>query len=189
MDNNIVTSWGYKENVECNNIQIWTSDGWHNIKKLVRHKTEKKYFRVRTKHGIVDVTEDHSLIGKDMEIIEPCDLVVREKLLHNFMNFYEPQITLEEIIDKIYDIEPETLREKERFVKGFFLGDDSSGNYNYKSGKNYCWHLNILDFSFIQKVQRFCKDIWNETNFELHDIRDTSNIYIYIYCFYCLYKK
>ena len=39
VDNNIVTSWGYKENADCNNIQIWTSNGWQNIKKLVRHKT------------------------------------------------------------------------------------------------------------------------------------------------------
>ena len=31
VDNNIVTSWGYKEFVDCNNIQIWTSKGWKNI--------------------------------------------------------------------------------------------------------------------------------------------------------------
>ena len=44
VDNNIVTSWGYKKLADCNNIQIWTSNGWQNIKKLVRHKTEKKIF-------------------------------------------------------------------------------------------------------------------------------------------------
>ena len=41
VDNNILTSWGYKEFADCNNFQIWTSNGWQNIKKLVRHKTEK----------------------------------------------------------------------------------------------------------------------------------------------------
>ena len=64
VDDNVVTSWEYKEFVDCNNIQIWTSSGWRNIKKLVRHKTEKDIFRVRTKHGIVDVTEDHRLINR-----------------------------------------------------------------------------------------------------------------------------
>ena len=56
VDNNIVTSWGYKELADCNNIQKWTSGGWQNIKNLIRHKTEEKIYRIRTKRGIVDVT-------------------------------------------------------------------------------------------------------------------------------------
>ena len=43
MDNIIVTLWGNKNFADCKNIQIWTSDGWQNIKKLVRHKTEKNF--------------------------------------------------------------------------------------------------------------------------------------------------
>ena len=46
------------------------------------------------------------------------------------MNFNEPQSTFDKIINKIYNIEPETSREKEIFVKGFFL-DGSSGIYKY----------------------------------------------------------
>ena len=52
-DNNVVSSWGYKKFVDCNTIHIWTSDVWRNIEKLVRHKTEKDIYRIRTKHGIV----------------------------------------------------------------------------------------------------------------------------------------
>ena len=48
------------------------------MKKLVRPKTQKKVYRVRTKLGIVDVTGDHSLIDKDREIIKPCDLEIGE---------------------------------------------------------------------------------------------------------------
>ena len=39
--NTIVTSWGYKVFAGCDNFQIWTSNAWQNIKKLVRHRTEK----------------------------------------------------------------------------------------------------------------------------------------------------
>ena len=53
------------------------------------------------------------------------------------MNLNEPQVTFDEIINKIYNIEPETLREKGMFVKGFFLGDDSFGIYRYNKMK-YC---------------------------------------------------
>ena len=84
---------------------------------------------MRTKHGNVDVTEDHSLMGIDREMIKPCELEIGEDLLHKFMNSNEPQITFDEIINKTYNNEPETLKEREMFVKGFFLGDGSSGIY------------------------------------------------------------
>ena len=79
VDDNIVTSWGYKKFADCKGIQIWTSDGWKKIKKLVRHKTEKNIYRLRTKHGIVDVTEDHSLINKNRETIKPFDLEIGDE--------------------------------------------------------------------------------------------------------------
>ena len=168
VDNNIVTSWGYKEFVDCNIIQIWTGNGWQNNKILVRNKTEKIIYRKRTKHVIVDVTEDHSLIGIYTQNIKPCDLVLGDELLHNFMNFHEPQITFDEIVDKIYNIEPETLREKEMFVKGFFLGDGSSGIYKYKPGIKFCWHLKNSDFNLIEKLQEFCKDVRSDVNFKIY---------------------
>ena len=31
VDNNIVNSWGYKVFVDCNNIEIWRSNGWKNF--------------------------------------------------------------------------------------------------------------------------------------------------------------
>ena len=63
------------------------------------------------------------------------------------------------------------------FVKGFLLGDGISGIYKFKSGIKFCWHINNLDFSLIQKLQRFCKDIWNDISFETYDIREPSQIY------------
>ena len=68
------------------------------------------------------------------------------------MNFNEPQITYDEMIDKIYNVEPETLKEAGMFVKGFSLGDGSIGIYRYNKIK-YCWFLNNLDFNLIQKPQ------------------------------------
>ena len=49
--------------------------------------------------------------------MKPCNLEIGEEILHNFMNFNEPQITYDEIINKTYNIEPETLRAKEMFSK------------------------------------------------------------------------
>ena len=93
------------------------------------------------------------------------------------MNFTEPQITFVEIIDKIYNMEPQTLREKEICIKKFFLGDGSLGIYRYKSGIKYCWHLKNSDFNLIEKLKIFCIEIWNDISFKLKDNRETSHIY------------
>ena len=63
------------------------------------------------------------------------------------------------------------------FVKGFFLGDGSSGIHKYKCGVKFCWNLNNLDFNLIEKQQRFCKDIWDDIDFKIYDNRESSNIY------------
>ena len=177
VDNNIVTSWGYKNFADCNNIHIWSSNGWQNVKKLVRHEYEKIIYRIRTKHGIVDVAEGDSLINRNREIIKQCDLEIGEELLQIFLIFNEPQITFDEIIDEIYNTEPQTLREKEMFIEGFFLGDGKSGFYRYESGIKNCWHLNKLGFNLIEKLQSFCIDVCNDINFKINDIRESSHIY------------
>ena len=57
------------------------------------------------------------------------------------------------------------------------MGDGSSGIYNYKSGKKYCWHLNNLDFNLIEKLHLFFKVIWDNIDFKIHDFRESSNIF------------
>ena len=64
--------------------QIWTSKGWSNIKRVIKHKTTKKIYRVLTHTGVIDVTEDHSLLTKDREIIKPKDCVIGTELLHGY---------------------------------------------------------------------------------------------------------
>ena len=154
-DNNVITQRRYEEFCGCEGIQVWTSKGWKNILRIVRLKTEKDVYRNRMKQGTVDITEDHSFLDKNREIIKPIDLVLGEEILPNYLDFGESKKTFDKITDKIYNIEIKTLKEKEMFDKGFFLGDGFSGNYRYKSGVKYCWHLNNLDFGFKEKLQRF----------------------------------
>ena len=64
--------------------QVWTDKGWVNIKKVIRHKTDKKIYRVLTHTGCVDVTEDHSLINENYEMVKPGELKIGDTLLHSF---------------------------------------------------------------------------------------------------------
>ena len=96
--------------------------------------------------------------------------------MYIFFEFGEPYVTFDEIIDKIYNTEATILKEKEMFLKGFFLGDGTSGVYNYSSGLKNCWTLNKLDFSIIEKIKQYADEVWNE-NLKIYDSRESSHVY------------
>ncbi len=64
-------------------IKVWSDKGFVNIKKIIRHKTTKNIYRIITNTGLVDVTEDHSLLNEFAEKVTPKDVKVGDKLLHN----------------------------------------------------------------------------------------------------------
>jgi len=69
---------------------VFANKGWSKINRLIRHKTNKKLYRVITNTGACDVTEDHSLLDKNGNLIKPKDCVIGTELLHSFpTNFNE----------------------------------------------------------------------------------------------------
>ena len=75
-----------KQYGNINNYKVWTDNGWTDIKHVMRHKVNKRIFRILTHTGCVDVTEDHSLLDINGNIISPKDCKVDNYLLHN--NYY-----------------------------------------------------------------------------------------------------
>lgn len=74
------------------NYYVWTDKGWTQIQYVMRHRVSKRIYRVITSSGIVDVTEDHSLLNEYGEKIKPTECHIGQKLLHNFPNFSEEYI-------------------------------------------------------------------------------------------------
>jgi hypothetical protein len=68
------------------NVFVWTEHGFTKVKKLIRHKlhNNKKLFRINTHTGIVDVTEDHSLVHANGSEIKPTD--VNEVIMGNVVS-------------------------------------------------------------------------------------------------------
>uniref|UniRef100_A0A6C0JZ17 DNA-directed DNA polymerase n=1 Tax=viral metagenome TaxID=1070528 RepID=A0A6C0JZ17_9ZZZZ len=73
---------GEKEFQPIFNIEVWTENGFTPIKQIIRHKTTKKMYRITTGEGLVDVTEDHSLLNEDSEMVKPGEVSLGSKLLH-----------------------------------------------------------------------------------------------------------
>ena len=77
-----------KEVCELNNgfnVCVWSEKGWTRIQRIIRHKLapNKKIIRISTPTGIVDVTDDHSLLKPDGIEISPKNIQIGEELLHH----------------------------------------------------------------------------------------------------------
>ena len=160
-----VWSWGELEDsasVERNVRRTFRAElggKWANITKVIRHKTNKKMYRVNTHPGCVDVTEDHSLLRPNGDTIKPSELKVGEQLLHSFPVFTGKN-------DSFHDFKTNapsgarnvlrtvlvsrTVEEKKAFVYGFFYGHGSCGKYVCKSG--WSWALNHQDLTAEPRV-------------------------------------
>lgn len=64
----------------------WTEKGWTKILNLVKHRLakHKKMLQIVTHSGIVQCTNDHSLVLDDGTAISPDDITVGTKLMHSF---------------------------------------------------------------------------------------------------------
>jgi DNA polymerase elongation subunit (family B) len=65
-------------------LETWTSKGWASIKRVIRHKTNKRMFRINTHTGVIDVTEDHSLLTSSKIELKPIDAKIGDELFHSF---------------------------------------------------------------------------------------------------------
>lgn len=77
----------YHDDKEYGNVDgdlcVWSDKGFTPIKRIIRHHTTKRIYRVRTNNGLVDVTEDHSLLRENAEMVCPKDVKVGTALLHH----------------------------------------------------------------------------------------------------------
>ena len=75
-----------KECCELHDIESWTEKGWTKLHRVIRHQlaSHKKLIRIVTGTGLVDVTDDHSLLsattGKE---ISPKECTIGTELLHH----------------------------------------------------------------------------------------------------------
>jgi len=163
------------------NYEVFANNKWNPIKKVIRHKTNKKIYRVNTHCGVVDVTEDHSLLNSEREKIKPGECVVGEtKLFHCFPNELtgEP-VHLNKIVEELdmYENCLKTYEEKEAFIYGVFFGDGSCGYYNCPSGNKYSWAINNSNKKLLEQCRLYLKELYGEkTGFKILDTLKSSGV-------------
>jgi hypothetical protein len=116
-------SFRSEKNYSLSDYKVWSDQGWVTIKKVIRHKCNKKIIKILTHTGCVKVTEDHSLLTEDCQKIKPLDCVVGTKLLTSYPTFYPS--------------EDNSISIDRAFIYGFFYGGGSFNNYDLALLKEY----------------------------------------------------
>ena len=124
--------------------KIWSSNGFSNIKWVIQHKTNKKIYRIHTTTGIVDVTEDHSLINNNRIVVKPNQVHIGDKLLVN-----DIQKNIIDKLDIINDIElqqyPELLDILQKNYRtnnnDYLIKLDKTNNYSKSLISKLYWYF------------------------------------------------
>ena len=96
-----------KEVCELSGVETWTEKGWTRLHRVIRHKlaSHKKMVRILTHTGLVDVTDDHSLLRPDATEVSPNDVCIGTELLHRALptefgvNLFSEHISMSHMID------------------------------------------------------------------------------------------
>ena len=155
-----------KEFCELQNIESWTESGWTILYRIIRHilAPHKKMIRILTHTGLVDVTDDHSLLNCDGIEISPKDCSIGTPLLHH--SLCESETISNTIITK-----------EEAYIMGFFFGDGSCGSYDCPSGKKSSWALNNASVDIIEKYLEYCKIAYPNYEWTVFDTLESSGVY------------
>ena len=73
-----------------NPIYTWSEKGWTLIKNIIRHELSmnKKMIRILTNNGLVDVTDDHSLLLPNGSMVKPHEVDLGSELMHHKLNIF-----------------------------------------------------------------------------------------------------
>ena len=130
-------------------VETWSEKGWTRLHRVIRHvlAPHKKMMRIITHTGIVDVTDDHSLILSNGHEISPKNVEIGTKLLHCALPQPQsasdevPMITVEQArvmgVSFAADIDEKkiiptsilngTREVRESFWNGMFMDEDKNG--------------------------------------------------------------
>lgn len=124
--------------------KVWSDSGWTRIKRVIRHKCKKKIYRVVTNKGVVDVTEDHSLLSENGKILKPGECKIGTSLLHNCVDINN------EVINWDINVKHDGTKHRDaeiywsRKLQNKPVSIDNNGNISYETSERSNTIQNII---------------------------------------------
>jgi DNA polymerase elongation subunit (family B) len=149
--------YGDKEMCELEGVESWTEKGWTPVERVIRHALapHKQIIRVATGHGVVDVTDDHSLVRGNGEPVSARDLIYGMDLLHHSLPM--PSIT-----------NTCTLTEEEASLQGFFA---ANGMCQVHSWAVYATYVPVL-----KQYKQICERLYPHMNWDIIPTLEDTDI-------------
>ena len=172
---NMATRWGGglwtgcvdsdKEACELHDVEVWTDDGWTACLRVIRHALapHKKIVRILTHTGVVDVTDEHSLLDSYGDPTDAGCVEVGDRLMHH----PHPHMPETE-----HGISPDEAR-----IMGMFCGDGSCGTYYCSSGKRTSWAINNADPFLLLRYKWLCEKVYVDYAWTIMDTMGSSGVY------------
>lgn len=148
--------------VNMEHIEVWSDQGWSKIKYLMRHKNTKPMYRVVTNTGVVDVTEDHSLLNNEGEEVTVNDVKLGSILLHNNL----PNVNITN------NITVETA-----WVWGFLMAEGTCGARHYQGYKQNVMSFSNMDLSMLELTKTYLATTEPNYIFKIDDTLVSSGAY------------
>ena len=146
-------------------LQVWDGKNWTYVKRIIRHKTQKKIYRILTHTSCVEVTEDHSLINEEGQYIKPGEIKINDRLYCSYPINRDINILKE---SKIYDMYDNQINCSIKYYELKCKGKCVSLKYR-KDLKKYV--LNIDDYKKITNeivsIEEITKDYTNEYVYDI----------------------
>lgn len=151
-----------------NDIKVWSDKGWTKVNYVIRHPLKKSLLCVKTSTGMVECTDEHSLLNNKGESVKPVDLQKGDKLLHNCLPLpkdtpKKPDKNIQLTLTKLEEIE-----HKKAFIYGAFLAK------GYCSLKEKIWEISNINIFILEDIQNYLNSIEN-INFKLDAIPNNKN--------------
>ncbi|MCK5588137.1 MAG: DNA-directed DNA polymerase I, partial [Candidatus Lokiarchaeota archaeon] len=144
-------------------LEVWSEEGWTSIKRVIRKPIRKRILRINTRHGVVNVTEDHSLLDIKGNEIKAVEIDEGMELLHSELPWQEVSI--------------KTKSKEMAWLLGLFLAEGTCGKYFYpKSGVKYQWKIDMNDRETLENAGRIIEKEF-EQPWKILDIRKSSGVY------------
>ena len=165
----------YCEMIPSSNIETWSDKGWTKLHRIIRHRLapHKKMMRVLTHTGLVDVTDDHSLVDINGKEISPKDVVKNKtELLHLEHDTYKHRDDVRINMGNKVCVPESQYKAAIQWDKlNRFHGHTLSLDYNIEDGTS----------SYIIKISKDGKNSQQNKNLvkKIHEISYPTDEYVY----------
>ena len=164
------------------NIYVWSDKGFTKPKFVMRHPQEKPLNRIITHTGLVDCTDDHSLLSPDGTEVTPTNLKIGDELMHCQYPLPKdtPELPLFRSIsnDTIENYTLNTSDEEINFLYGLFFAEGSCGTWGKPGKTKSSWIIYNQDKKLLNRALVILSKYFSDYgNFLISKYYESASVY------------